>query len=334
MKRIILLGCLSLITFGFVSISYAKTFYLEDGSIIEGQIIKEDEKTISIKDATLKCKSPNEPSQEYLLNASRYFIKKNEIEKIEESKEFSSESSSQHNITEDEAMDEAITIVEKVAKEEPNNPYSWIILGMAHAKKKNFNKAIEYFLKAIEIDGNVFDAHYYLASVYLEVRNKEGAEREYKKTLLLAGEEIRKLEARDKVSQTSKMIERFKEIKEECKLALDDLENSTNHLREKITLGNNDAEARANIQYFTLASEFYKYRKGEYAKSINDLLIYSESPFVINLLNTKEIGGFKYSIEFHTDGYKIIGTPLECGKSGSKIFIGETGEKRTEEKCK
>jgi len=235
MEKVVLLCCISLVTFGFVSISYAETFYLKDGSIVEGTVVEQDEKTITVKDAVATLKHPRDLTQTYSLNASVYYIKKYEIEKREKSKELSPPESTltKANITEEEAREETIAIFKEAKEKMPDNPVSWEALGLAYEDNKDFDKAIEHYKKAIEIDKNYYMASARLAGVYEKLEMKEAAKKEYRKALLLINEEFEKnkakletLEGAARESFKKWTLRLNEDVKKRCEEALKMLEQS------------------------------------------------------------------------------------------------------------
>jgi len=87
MKTITLFICIVIIvTFSFMAEVYAETFYLKDGNVVEGKIIKEEKGKIYLEDATVTIKGPNEEGtkegQEAFMYASRHVIRRDEIETI------------------------------------------------------------------------------------------------------------------------------------------------------------------------------------------------------------------------------------------------------------
>jgi hypothetical protein len=66
----------------------------------------------------------------------------------------------------------------------------------------------------------------------------------------------------------------------------------------------------------------YHQANGFYPKHETDLLD-GNPPYLPQSCNNLEFDGYKYSIEFYQNGYKITTQPTECGHTGDKIFILE-----------
>ncbi|MEJ2545616.1 MAG: tetratricopeptide repeat protein [Calditrichaceae bacterium] len=71
-------------------------------------------------------------------------------------------------------IDDAKVLFDKLMEMNPNNSDNYYNLGVVYYQKKELNKALDYFLKAIDIDENL-DSYLYAAVIYLEQGNKEKA---------------------------------------------------------------------------------------------------------------------------------------------------------------
>ena len=98
-------------------------------------------------------------------------------------------------------------------------------------------------------------------------------------------------------------------------------EKLTENLKKE-TIEANENGARTRVKTIVLLCEMYKSDNGHYPNDESDLLN-AKPPYSQQAYNNKEIHGYNYSIEFRLDRYKIIATPVECGKTGNKIFIAE-----------
>ena len=90
----------------------------------------------------------------------------------------------------------------------------------------------------------------------------------------------------------------------------------------KVRVEANEKGAKSRVKMIVLASERYKSVNGHYSKSEEDL-INAKPPYLPQSYNNREINEYKYSIDFNSDGYKIVATPVKCGEGGNKVFIAE-----------
>jgi Flp pilus assembly protein TadD len=72
--------------------------------------------------------------------------------------------------------DDAIELLEKVVRKQPNNADAYNYLGFSHRKLKDFEPAYKYYVKALQIDPNHKGALEYLGELYLETGDVENAE--------------------------------------------------------------------------------------------------------------------------------------------------------------
>ncbi|MDD5135993.1 MAG: hypothetical protein PHX20_00255 [Candidatus Omnitrophica bacterium] len=87
----------------------------------------------------------------------------------------------------------------------------------------------------------------------------------------------------------------------------------------------NEQSAIVNIKLIIGAIDLYQIDNDKYPLSDSDL-----TPYLNTSYNGKEMVGYRYSIEYKSDGYKVIATPVERGKTGNKIFTAENGKSISE----
>jgi hypothetical protein len=103
----------------------------------------------------------------------------------------------------------------------------------------------------------------------------------------------------------------------------------------KARLEANENGAKARIQTIALASETYaSINNGSYPTSLDELMG-AQPPYIPNAPYADGFLGYKYSFESDpaSYSYKIVATPQECGKTGIKIFIKESGKEVSEQDC-
>lgn len=71
-------------------------------------------------------------------------------------------------------IDDAKVLFDKLMEMNPNNSENYYNLGVVFYQKKELNKALDYFLKAIKMDKNL-NSYLYAAVIYLELGDKENA---------------------------------------------------------------------------------------------------------------------------------------------------------------
>ena len=71
-------------------------------------------------------------------------------------------------------IDDAKKLFDKLMEMYPNDSDNYYNLGVVFYQKKDFKKALDYFLKAIDMDENL-DSYLYAAMIYLELGDKERA---------------------------------------------------------------------------------------------------------------------------------------------------------------
>jgi type II secretory pathway pseudopilin PulG len=94
-----------------------------------------------------------------------------------------------------------------------------------------------------------------------------------------------------------------------------------------------EAAARSNMEAMSTAMKVYELDHGKYPASEHDL-VDATPPYYSEAHNNKEISGYKYSLEFAANAYKIIATPASCGSTGTKVFVLEQDGGIQEEECK
>ena len=72
----------------------------------------------------------------------------------------------------------AVNMYQKALSLEPNNPSLWTEIGQVYMKKNDLDKAKESFNKAISLRPGYIDPHYYLALIFDQQGDKEGAIKE------------------------------------------------------------------------------------------------------------------------------------------------------------
>ena len=71
-------------------------------------------------------------------------------------------------------IDDAHKLFDKLMEMFPNDSDNYYNLGIVYFQKKEFAKALDYFLKAIDIDENI-DSYLYAAVIFRELGDKENA---------------------------------------------------------------------------------------------------------------------------------------------------------------
>ncbi len=92
----------------------------------------------------------------------------------------------------------------------------------------------------------------------------------------------------------------------------------------------NEAVAQDQVKKISGAMENYASLNKRYPTSEYDVK-YPAGPALS--YNNKTINGYNYSLNLHSDSYQIVASPQECGVSGTKVFIAETGGKISEKDC-
>lgn len=96
----------------------------------------------------------------------------------------------------------------------------------------------------------------------------------------------------------------------------------------------NEVAAQARLKHiFTAGMVYMEMSDGTPPKSISDLSKADES--LLEPASYEEgVAGYKFSIVSEEHSFKVIATPLECGKSGSKTFIQESDGAIFEQDCR
>ncbi|MEJ2056009.1 MAG: tetratricopeptide repeat protein, partial [Calditrichaceae bacterium] len=71
-------------------------------------------------------------------------------------------------------IDDAKVLFDKLLKMYPDDSDNYYNLGVVYFQKKKFNKALDYFLKAIDMDNNL-DSYLYAGVIYMELGEKKKA---------------------------------------------------------------------------------------------------------------------------------------------------------------
>ncbi|MBC7780688.1 MAG: tetratricopeptide repeat protein [Proteobacteria bacterium] len=70
----------------------------------------------------------------------------------------------------------AVTLLERVARDEPKNADAFNLLGYAHRNLGNFDVAIKHYETALTLDPKHLAAHEYIGEAYLQMNNPAKAE--------------------------------------------------------------------------------------------------------------------------------------------------------------
>lgn len=96
----------------------------------------------------------------------------------------------------------------------------------------------------------------------------------------------------------------------------------------------NESATEATLKTISSAIESYAAaHEGRYPPSEYDL-VYTTPAYLSQPFNNKTLQGYNYSLKLDSNGYEILVSPSECGVTGTKIFIGETGAKISNKNCK
>jgi hypothetical protein len=93
-----------------------------------------------------------------------------------------------------------------------------------------------------------------------------------------------------------------------------------------------EVSARATLSNIASACEMYMAANGNYPSSIDDLLK-GNPAFLVNKPYGTNVNGYKFTGVFRADGCTITATPVECGKTGTKILIKESMKEIVEKDC-
>ncbi len=85
----------------------------------------------------------------------------------------------------EEFYNQSIDNLKKYVAKNPNDAYSYYLMGMAYKRMKNNNKAIEDLTKASDLDPKDFESIYSLAGIYLSMERYTQAISAYEKALKL-----------------------------------------------------------------------------------------------------------------------------------------------------
>ena len=86
----------------------------------------------------------------------------------------------------------------------------------------------------------------------------------------------------------------------------------------------NELLAQVGLRTISMAIITYaEANNGQFPTNLLNDLVNVNPPYISQDYAKIEKDGYKYSVEFYPDGYKITATPAECGKTGNKIYILE-----------
>jgi len=90
--------------------------------------------------------------------------------------------------------------------------------------------------------------------------------------------------------------------------------------------------AKDDVRIIASESERYAiYSNGIFPSSLNDLV--NSKPFFMPVSIAEGNGRYKYFLESKPNYYKIVAVPLECGRTGNKVFIKERDKEIIEQNC-
>lgn len=93
---------------------------------------------------------------------------------------------------------------------------------------------------------------------------------------------------------------------------------------QPLSMKTNELMAEVGVRSISAAIISYvEANKGEFPDDFLADLIDVEPPYLRSVYADEEKDGYRYSVEFYSDGYKIAATPAACGQTGNKVFILE-----------
>ncbi len=102
----------------------------------------------------------------------------------------------------------------------------------------------------------------------------------------------------------------------------------------KARLTANETMAETNLKTISSAMESYATaHEGRYPIGESDLTN-ATPPYLSKSFNNKTLQGYSYSFTLDANSYQILAAPIECGMTGTRVFIGETGGKVSDKDCK
>ncbi|MFA5271614.1 MAG: hypothetical protein WC412_04660, partial [Candidatus Omnitrophota bacterium] len=94
-----------------------------------------------------------------------------------------------------------------------------------------------------------------------------------------------------------------------------------------------ELRAKEIIKIITAAIENYAVDNQGFLPENFDDLMGQDPPYLEPESYEDGVDGYIFSIVTGLDSYKVTATPVECGKTGSKIFIQERGKELIEQLC-
>lgn len=86
----------------------------------------------------------------------------------------------------------------------------------------------------------------------------------------------------------------------------------------------NDLMAEVNLRSISAAIISYaEANNGKFPTDFLSDIINVNPPYLSQDYANMEKNGYKYSVEFYPDGYKIIATPIACSQTGTKVLVLE-----------
>lgn len=101
----------------------------------------------------------------------------------------------------------------------------------------------------------------------------------------------------------------------------------------KARINANESMAKSILETISSASENYAIKNNGNYPADETSLTYADPAYLNQAYNNRTTAGYTFTEEFNSRGYKIIATPAECGVTGNKIFIMETGGKIDSKNC-
>jgi len=102
----------------------------------------------------------------------------------------------------------------------------------------------------------------------------------------------------------------------------------------KTIIINAETEAKAWLGTIGAASSLYAATSSHCPSTIEDL-VKAVPPYLAEKPYSQGIDGYRYAVGTTSQGCKVTAEPIECGKSGSKVFIWESGNATiTTENCR
>ena len=85
----------------------------------------------------------------------------------------------------------------------------------------------------------------------------------------------------------------------------------------------NELMAMAGLRSISMAVILYaEVNKGKFPTNLSDFVNTNPPVLTQNYVNMDK-DGYKYSVDFYPDGYKITATPIVCSQTRSKVYVLE-----------